>query len=233
MADYLLMSLEDERAHAAQSPREMAALIDLRARFVDDLRRAGQLRDAGRLRPSKEGVRVHRDHVEDGPFADDGKTIGGYAWIDAPSLDDAARDASACPALASDELDVRPVLRGRGGAARDARPGKIFACIVLGNATDEAAWVQAMDRVEATSHGGFPDGAFQGGVRLMPPTSGRRVVTRGERRASFDGPFLESKEVIGGVFVVRMASLADVVRWATPQAFLAHGALEIRELWRT
>jgi hypothetical protein len=59
------------------------------------------------------------------------------------------------------------------------------------------------------------------------------VATRGERRATFDGPFLESKEVIGGVFLVRMASLDDVVRWAGASAFIAHGSLEIRELWRT
>jgi hypothetical protein len=53
------------------------------------------------------------------------------------------------------------------------------------------------------------------------------------RRAIFDGPFLESKEVIGGVFLMRMASIDDVVTWALGSRFLANGALEIRELWRT
>jgi hypothetical protein len=35
------------------------------------------------------------------------------------------------------------------------------------------------------------------------------VATRGERRAMFDGPFLESKEVMGGLFFVRVMSLEE------------------------
>ncbi len=49
----------------------------------------------------------------------------------------------------------------------------------------------------------------------------------------FDGPFLESKEVIGGVFFMRVASIEDAVAWALGTRFIAHGALEIREVWRT
>ena len=56
---------------------------------------------------------------------------------------------------------------------------------------------------------------------------------RAERRASFDGPFLESKEVIGGLFFLRMPSIEDAVLWASQTPFVSHGALEIRERWRT
>jgi hypothetical protein len=48
-----------------------------------------------------------------------------------------------------------------------------------------------------------------------------------------DGPFLESKEVIGGLFFLRFASLDEAVEWAGATPFVAHGALEIRELWRS
>jgi hypothetical protein len=58
-------------------------------------------------------------------------------------------------------------------------------------------------------------------------------VTRSERRATFDGPFLESKEVIGGLILLRMTSLDEAVRWAGGTRFVVHGTLEIRELWRT
>jgi hypothetical protein len=58
-------------------------------------------------------------------------------------------------------------------------------------------------------------------------------VTRGEKRATVDGPFLESKEVIGGLLFLRLASIEDAVRWAAKTPFVVHGALEIRELWRT
>src|SRR5262245_729217 len=52
------------------------------------------------------------------------------------------------------------------------------------------------------------DDRFDEGHEVQPPTSGRRVATRGERRAMFDGPFLESKEVIGGLFFVLFAKAA-------------------------
>jgi len=32
---------------------------------------------------------------------------------------------------------------------------------------------------------------------------------------------------------VRMTSIEDAVRWAAETPFVVHGALEIRELWRT
>jgi hypothetical protein len=48
-----------------------------------------------------------------------------------------------------------------------------------------------------------------------------------------DGPFLESKEVIGGIFFMRMTDVDEAVRWARGTKFMKHGALEVRELWRS
>jgi len=70
-------------------------------------------------------------------------------------------------------------------------------------------------------------------VRLEAPSRGRQISSTGGRRAIFDGPFLESKEVIGGLFFMCMASLDEAVDWANNSAFVEHGALEIRELWRS
>jgi hypothetical protein len=236
MSDYLLMVHEDERAHAAQAPKAIAELIVQRAQFAEDLRRAGQLRDSGRFRPSREGKRVRRrgdDHrVDDGPFPGD-HGLAAYYWVDAQSLDDAAALASRIPALASDQVDVRPLLKGGVRADKEAKPGKVFAFAVLGNASSEEAWAQVMDRIDAETRDAFPASAALGGNRLQPPSAGRRVATQGDRRAMFDGPFLESKEVIGGVFFLRMMTMDDAVRWAAQSRFVVHGALEIRELWRS
>jgi hypothetical protein len=236
MSDFLLMVLEDERVHAAQSPQAIADLIAQRAQFADELRRAGGLRDSGRFRPSREAKRVRKQgdelHVEDGPFAGD-HALAAYYWIDAPSLDDAAALAHRIPALACDQIHVRPLMKGGVAADKDAKPGKLFAFAVLGNAASEEAWGQVMDRIDAETQNAFPASAAVGGNRLYPPSAGRRVAARGERRATFDGPFLEAKEVIGGVFFLRMMTIEDAVRWAAASRFVVHGALEIRELWRS
>jgi len=237
MTEHMLMVLEDEHAHASQLPREMAKLIEERARFEGELRRAGSLRDSGHLRPSKEGRRVRKGGgaslVQAGPFAEDGKALGAYCWVESPSVEEAAKLALAYPALATDEIDVRPLMKGRVDAGKETLPGKLFAFAVLGNAQTEEAWVKTMDRIDESTRGALSGPAFVGGVRLQAPKSGRRVRDQGERRAMLDGPFLESKEVIGGVFFARMASIDDAIAWAMGTAFALHGALEIRELWRT
>jgi hypothetical protein len=237
MAGYLLMVMEDEGAHASAAPKATAELIDRQAQFADSLRREGKLKDAGRLRPSKDGKRVRRAsetvRVEGGPFGDERRALGAYYWIEAGGVDEAAEIASRCPTLAADEVDVRPLMKGNAVADKESKPGKVFAFAVLGNTPTEEAWVAVMDRIDAASRDHFPKEGSLGGVRLEPPTRGRRVATRAEKRAMFDGPFLESKEVIGGVFFLRMTSLDEAVEWAATSPFVAHGALEIRELWRS
>jgi len=237
MPDYMLMVLEDEEAHAEQPAKTMAELIQGRARFSDELRRSGQLQDGARFRPSAEGKRVRRAggelHVEDGPFSEGGKALGGYYSVRAPSIGEAAEIGTHCPALPADEVDVRPIMKGGVDADKGGKTGKVFSFVVLGRAPTGEEWVKVMDRIDEETSGCFPPGAFLGGVRLQPPMAGRRVVTRGERRATFDGPFLESKEVIGGVFFLRMPDLDEAVRWAGHSRFVVHGALEIRELWRS
>lgn len=233
MTEYLMMVLEDEAAHAALPAKAVAELLEERAAFEGELLRAGVLRDRGQLRASKEGrrVRAHRgpEEVETGPFAEDGKTLGGYYWVEAANIDAAAQLAAGAPVLDGDLIDVRPVMKGEPPDRPLDKPGKTFACAVLGNSISEDAWVKVMDRIDAETSARFPLESFHGGVRLEAPRTGRRV----ERRAVFDGPFLESKEVIGGLFFMRMAHIEECVRWAATSKFAKYGALEIRELWRT
>jgi hypothetical protein len=154
--------------------------------------------------------------------------------VQAQTLDEAAQLARECPALASDAVDVRLVKSGKVVEPdKEARRGKIFAFVVFGDATSEEAWITRMDRIDAETRNVFPAASFLGGNRLEPPREGRRVVTRGETRATFDGPFLETKEVIGGFFLLRMTGMEEAVQWACESPFVVHGTLEIRELWRT
>jgi hypothetical protein len=79
-----IMTLEDERAHAAEALQAMARLIEGRAEYGADLRRQGKLRDAWRLRPSKEGKRVRRGERRatfDGPFLESKEVIGGLFFL--------------------------------------------------------------------------------------------------------------------------------------------------------
>jgi hypothetical protein len=237
MPEFMILIHEDEAGQEQLAPAETRRLIEAHGAYVQTLKVAGAYREGERLRPSREGRRIHarggRAHVEPGPFAEEERALAGYYLVDAGDLDAAVALAESCPMAPGDQLDVRPLLkRERCADLTDAR-GKTFGFVVLGNAANERAWVEVMDRIDADSHDRFPSDRFLGGVRLESPGGGRQVVSRGGKRALMDGPFLESKEVIGGLFFLRMASLDEAVEWAATTKFVEHGALEIRELWRS
>ncbi len=231
MPDYMILVRENETEQQRMAPSEMKALVEGHAAYVKELKAAGAYRDSERLRPPAEGKRVHARAVEAGPFGDD--TIAGYYLVKADHLDAAVALAEACPLGPGDTLDVRPLMGGDVRADKTSHQGKAFAFAVLGNAPSEDAWVAVMDRIEADTHRGFPDERFLGGVRLEAPGRGRQIASRGHKRVVMDGPFLECKEVVGGLFFMRMADLDEAVRWAQGTAFMKHGGLEIRELWRS
>jgi hypothetical protein len=166
-----------------------------------------------------------------GPF--EPRALAHFYWLRASTLSAARALGSACPVLPDDELEVRPVMKGELDLTALRRAGPLFAFAVLGRARSEAAWRGVMDRIDAETRGGFPRGAFLGGVRLEAPAPLREEHGRAELRADRDGPFLEAKEVIGGLCFLRLPALEDAIAWAASSRFVVHGSLEVRPLWRT
>lgn len=71
-------------------------------------------------------------------------------------------------------------------------------------------------------------------VSELQPTS-RGVSIRGDSRGkpvTTDGPFLETKEVIGGYYLLEAADMTEAVRIASqiPEATASHGGVEIRPI---
>lgn len=231
MSDYLLMIGETQER---PDPGALAERLEAHAAYRRRLDASAALLDAGRLHASSEGKRVRLRGadvvVEDGPF--DG-ALASYYLVRAGGLDAATGLAGDCPLAPAEQLDVRPLAKGHVPPGMLERPGKVFAFWVLGAAADEPTWNQLMDRIDDDTKDRFPAEHAAGGMRLTSPSTGRRIAWVKGKRAVIDGPFLESKEVIGGLFFLRMASMDDAVRWASTTGFAVHGALEIRELWRT
>ena len=61
--------------------------------------------------------------------------------------------------------------------------------------------------------------------------SARVAVSRGKRHV-VDGPFAESKELIGGFYIIDVKSLDEAISWAlrAPSGFGSDDVLEIRQL---
>jgi hypothetical protein len=236
MPEFMLMIVANETADAEVAPADTKALLDAHAAYERDLHTATAYLAGERLRPSAEGRRVSRRdglvRVEVGPFDD--TALAGFYLLRADSLDAAIALAQQCPLSPGASVEVRPLMKGAIKPGMTSQQGHVFAFAVLGNANTEQAWIDIMDRIDGSRRNNFPAGGTLAGVRLQPPGQGRTVrPSSGGQRAVFDGPFLESKEVIGGLFFLRMATIDEAVAWASESEMVNHGAVEIRELWRS
>jgi hypothetical protein len=73
-------------------------------------------------------------------------------------------------------------------------------------------------------------GALVDSSPLAPPTEARTLRVRRGERLVVDGPFAETKEVLGGYYIVEAESLDAAVEWAKRLRHDADGSLEVRPL---
>jgi len=93
------------------------------------------------------------------------------------------------------------------------------------------------DEALFTAYMKFNEDLHQAGVLIAaeginPAFKTARVVARGGRRAVMDGPFTESKELIGGFYIIEVGSLNEAIGWALkcPTGLGFDDVLEIRAL---
>ncbi len=67
---------------------------------------------------------------------------------------------------------------------------------------------------------------------LNPGAKGARVAVSQGKRCVVDGPFAESKELVGGFYIIDVQSLEEAISWAlrAPSGFGSDDVLEIRPL---
>lgn len=71
-------------------------------------------------------------------------------------------------------------------------------------------------------------GIMVGGEPLAPPSSATTVRVRDGKLAVSDGPFAETKEYLGGIYVIEAASLDDALQIAAKCPGARFGSVEIR-----
>lgn len=67
---------------------------------------------------------------------------------------------------------------------------------------------------------------------LNPAAPGARVAVANGRRHLVDGPFAETKELVGGFYLIDVPSLQDAIAWAlrAPCGFGSDDILDVRQL---
>ena len=65
---------------------------------------------------------------------------------------------------------------------------------------------------------------------LHPPSAGARVSFKGGKALVTDGPFAESKEVLGGYWMINVASRAEAIEWARKCPASENEVIEVRQV---
>ena len=74
-------------------------------------------------------------------------------------------------------------------------------------------------------------GVLQGGERLRPTTDATTVRVRDGEVATSDGPFAETKEQIGGFYLVDCKDLDEAIEVAARIPGAQVGTIEVRPIW--
>ncbi len=65
---------------------------------------------------------------------------------------------------------------------------------------------------------------------LQPPSAGARVSFGGGRPKVMDGPFAETKEVLGGYWMIQVKSRDEAIEWAKRAPMLDGDVIEVRQV---
>ena len=74
-------------------------------------------------------------------------------------------------------------------------------------------------------------GVYLGGNRLKPTASATTVRASDGKTSVSDGPFAETKEQLGGYYLIDAPDADAALSWAARCPGAAHGAIEVRPVW--
>ncbi|MGZ5433669.1 MAG: YciI family protein [Thermoanaerobaculia bacterium] len=103
---------------------------------------------------------------------------------------------------------------------------------------DERVW-ESMSPAEMEkayeAHGAYGEamekaGVMRGGAELKPTTTATSLRFTGGKPKTFDGPFAETKEQLGGFYLIEVDNLEQAIEWAEKMPGMDSGTVEIRPL---
>ena len=92
-----------------------------------------------------------------------------------------------------------------------------------------------MGKLEA-DYGSFTEeimksGTFKDAARLRPVATATTVRVRDGKTLTTDGPFAETKEQLGGYYLIDVKNLDEAIKWAAKIPSARLGSVEVRPIW--
>jgi len=74
-------------------------------------------------------------------------------------------------------------------------------------------------------------GALKGSNRLQPTSTATTVRNENGKAQVLDGPYADSKEQLGGYYLIEAPDLDAAIAWANRCPGASHGTIEVRPVW--
>jgi hypothetical protein len=111
-----------------------------------------------------------------------------------------------------------------------------YLLLICTDETADGAMSPAEAETQMAAYMAFGDemgqrGVLLGGERLRPTTDATTVRVRDGETLTFDGPFAETKEQMGGYYMVECKDLDEAIEVAAKIPGARHGSIEVRPIW--
>jgi hypothetical protein len=104
---------------------------------------------------------------------------------------------------------------------------------------DESGWSNLSKEEQAqgvAAYGAYTEalkkaGILAGSNRLQPSAAATTVRIANGKSQVLDGPYADSKEQVGGYYMIDVPDLDAAISWAARCPTASHGIVELRPIW--
>lgn len=238
---YMLLAYSPEQAWTQE---EWTACTIASTRICQELQAEGRFIAAAPLHPvtSATSVRVRQGGalITTGPFAETTEQLGGFFLIDVPDLDAAIGIAAKLPSAQKGTVEVRPVFHLDGlPTERFSEPSAVGPRYMLLCYDDAQAWNElgpaalhaAQAEAVSLTHELDARGQYVSASPLHPIATATSVRIRQGGLLVSDGPFAETREFLGGYYLIHARDLNDALAAATRHPGARVGTVEVRRVF--
>ncbi len=242
---YMLLVYSPENAWTEE---EWTACTVESTTVCHDLQAKGQFIAASPLHPvaTAASVRVRNGQslVTTGPFAETTEQLGGFFLIDVPNLDDAIAVATRLPSAKKGVIEIRPVYHLEGLPAdrfettqSNAEPvGSRYMLLCydndqLWNDLGPGALMEAQREAVELTHQLDGRGQYISASPLHSVSTATSIRIRDGKRLITDGPFAETREFLGGYYLIVARDLNEAISIASRHVGARIATVEVRRLF--
>ena len=235
---YLLLIHDEEEKLERMPTDEVRSVIGEYRALTQAIKDSGAYVGSNRLSSVAKAATVRvRDGeivVTDGPFAETKEQLGGYFLIDVETLDEALEWAARIPSARLGSIEVRP-LYGDAAGGETSGDAPLYTLLFYSDEQVTSKRPEEDRKAVVAAYGALAEELrerrqYVAGAPLKPVATATTVRVRDGEEVVTDGPFAETKEQLGGFFLIESPSLEEACEWAARVPAAQYGSVEVRPI---